>query len=135
MAKKIVVNAEYVQKYLEENGYPEVGSEDIVDKKWLQKFYKHCTMEQLEEWVAIEGAEVSPTDSESIYRMRLCMGILYKHFPKEPSAKKKSKYADYTNEQLLGLALEHDIVFEMCDDERILRMRAIMALRASKVID
>lgn len=135
MSKKLIVNQEYVQKYVEENGYPEVGSEDVVDKKWLQKFYKHLSMEQLEEWVAIEGLEVKPTDSEAIYRMRLAMAILYKHFPKEPTAKKKSKYADYTNEALLQLAIENDVVFEVCDDERILRMRAIMALRAAKVIE
>lgn len=129
------VNKEFVAKYVEENGYPEVGSPDVLDKKWLQKFYKHLDMEQLEEWVSIEGLEVAPTDSEAIYRMRLCMAVLYAHYPKAPTAKKKSKYADYTNEALLELALKHDVVFEMCDDERILRMRAIMALRASKVID
>lgn len=135
MAKKVVVNEKFVQEYLDTKGYPEVGSTDIVDQKWLQKFYKYCTLEQLADWVAIEGLEVKPTDSEAIYRMRLAMAVLYKHFPKAPSAKKRSKYADYTNEALLELALQNDVVFEICDDERILRMRAIMALRASKVIE
>jgi hypothetical protein len=129
------VNKDYVQQVVTKDGYPEVGN--FSDKKDLQKFYKHCTMDQLQEWVDVEGLTdtVSPTDSEPILRMRLCMAILYKHFPKAPSAKKKSKYSDYTNEQLLQLAIDKDVVFEMTDDDRILRMRAIMALRAAKVIE
>lgn len=137
MAKKNTINKVYVEKYLAETGYPEVGT--FEDKKDLQKFYKHCSMLELEQWVDLEGIsdKVTPSESEPIYRMRLCMAVLYLHFPKAPSegSKKKSKYADYTNEILLQLALDNEVVFEMCDDERILRMRAIMALRASKVID
>jgi hypothetical protein len=134
MAKQ-KLNKETVQKIVAKDGYPEVGT--YTDKKDLQKFYKHCTMDQLQEWVDVEGLTdtVSATDSEPILRMRLCMAILYKHFPKPEPTKKKSKYSDYTNEQLLQLAIDKDVVFEMTDDERILRMRAIMALRAAKVIE
>jgi hypothetical protein len=134
MAKKPQVNKAYVEKFVAEHGFPEVGH--FEDSKDLQKFYKHLSIEQLVDWVALEGLQdtVKPTDSEPIYRMRLAMAILYKHYPKAPSAKKKSKYADYTNEQLLQLAIDNDVVFEMCDDERILRMRAIMALRVKNII-
>lgn len=135
MAKAIKLNKDSVQKYVAEVGYPEVGSEDIVDQKWLQKFYKHLTDDQLTEWVEIEGLTYTASDSAPIERMRKCMAILYKHYPKAPSAKKKSKYADYTNEALMQLAVDHDIIFEVCDDERILRMRAIMALRVAKIIE
>lgn len=134
MAKAVKVNKEFVQKFLEDNnGYPEKGH--FTEKKDLQKFYKYLSDEQLAEWIAVEGLEFKPADSEAINRMRMAMAILYHWFPKAPSAKKKSKYADYTNEQLMDLALQNDVVFEICDDERILRMRAIMALRASKVIE
>jgi len=62
------------------------------------------------------------------------MTILRAHFPVEHKAKAESPYKKYTTEDLVQLAVDHDVVFETCDDERILRMRAIMALRASKVI-
>lgn len=129
MAKKPTVNKGYVEKYVVEHGYPEVGT--FEDKKDLQRFYKHVSTEQLLDWVGIEGLEVAAVDSEPIYRMRLCMAILYLHYPKAPSAKKKSKYADYTLEDLVSMAIDKDVVFETTDDERILRMRAIMALRAA----
>lgn len=134
MAKKTTINKEYVAKYVEENnGYPEVGT--FEDKKDLQKFYKHVPTEGLEDWVAIEGLEVAKVDSEPIYRMRLAMAVLYLHFPKAPSTKKKSKYADYSLEDLLQMALDKDVIFESTDDERILRMRAIMALRVAGHIE
>jgi hypothetical protein len=135
MAKKIVINEKFVQEYLKDNnGYPETGF--FKEQKDLQKFYKFCTDEQLAEWVDVEGLEYKPAESAPINRMRMAMAILYYHFPKpEAKAKKKSKYADYTNERLLELAMENDVLFEVCDDERILRMRAIMALRVAKVIE
>ena len=129
MAKQPTINKVYVEKYLVDNGYPEVGT--FTDKKDLQKFYKHVPTEQLVDWVGVEGIEVTPTDSEPIYRMRLCMAILYLNFPKAPSTKKKAKYADYTLEDLMTMATEKDVIFEVTNDERILRMRAIMALRVA----
>lgn len=134
MAKKIVINEKFVQEYLKDNnGYPETGF--FKEQKDLQKFYKHCTDEQLAEWVDLEGLEFKPAESQPINRMRMAMAILYYHFPKPEAKKKKSKYADYSNEQLLQLAMDKDVVFEVCDDERIMRMRAIMALRAHNVIE
>jgi hypothetical protein len=129
MAKTKVTKA-YVEKFLVDKGYPEVGFfED--DKDSLQKFYKHCTDEQVMEWVDIEGLEFTPSESAPINRMRACMAILYRHYPKAPSAKKKSKYADYTLEQLVTIAIDKDVPVETTDDERIMRMRVIMALRAA----
>lgn len=134
MAKKIVINKDYVQGVIAKDGYPEVGT--YKEQKDLQKFYKHCTMEQLIEWVELEGLEVKPTDSEPIMRMRLCMAVLYAHFPKEPTkGKKKSKYSDYDLDALVSMAIENDVAYEPCEDERIHRMRVIMALRANKVIE
>lgn len=134
--KKLKINREYVQNYIQETGFPEVGTYD--DPAMLKKFYKHCDAEQLAEWLALEGLSenVKPTDSEQIYRMRQCMEILYLHFPKTPAKKKKqSPYAVYTLDNLLELCLEADVELEMCDDERILRMRAIMALKPTGVFD
>lgn len=131
MTKKIT--AEYVQGVVAE-GYPEVG--DFKERKDLQKFYKHLSVEQLEDWVEVEGLEITPTDSEPIYRMRLAMAILYLHFPKAPAkTKKKSKYADYSTEDLVQMAIDKEVAFEVCEDQRILRMRAIMALRAAGHIE
>lgn len=130
---KTTINKAFVEKFLKDQGYPEVGH--FEEKKDLQKFYKHVSDEQLAEWVELEGVEFNPSDSEPINRMRMCMAILYKHFPKAPSAKKESKYAKYSLEDLMQMAMENDVVFEDTDDERILRMRAIMALRAAKVLD
>ena len=133
MAKAKKLNKESVQEFVSKNGYPEVGH--FEDRKDLQKFYKHLSISQLEDWTSLEGLEVKPTDSEPIYRMRLCMAVLYLHFPKAPAKKKQSKYAKYSNEDLVQMALDSNVAFETCDDERILRMRAIMALRANGVID
>lgn len=127
------VNKAFVEKYVQENGYPEVGF--FEDKKDLQKFYKFLSDEQLAEWIELEGLEFSPNESAPINRMRMCMAVLYHWFPKAPSSKKESKYAKYSLEDLMNLALKNDVVFEDTDDERILRMRAIMALRASNVIE
>lgn len=115
-----------------EKGFPEVGA--FEDKKALQKFYKQLDTELLEEWVALEGLEFTPAESAPIHRMRVCMAILYKHFPKKASGKKKSKYAKYTLEDLIQMAVDNDIEIEITEDERILRMRAIMALRDAKLI-
>jgi hypothetical protein len=134
MAKKMVINKAFVEAYLkDENGYPETGF--FKEQKDLQKFYKQCTDEQLAEWVGVEGLEFKPNESAPINRMRMAMAILYYHFPKESATKKKSKYADYTNEQLIQMVLDNDVPVEVTDDERIMRMRAIMALRAHKIIE
>ena len=137
MAKKKQLNITgkvVATDWVAENGYPAVGT--FTDKKVLQKFYKQLPTEVLEDWCAKEGLEYKPcTDNDSIHRMRVAMAILYLHFPKETKAKPKSKYADYTLEQLVDMALEHSVAVEMTDDTRILRMRLIMGLRASKVID
>lgn len=113
--------------------YPEVGN--FTDKKELQKFYKKLSTEQLEEWVELEGLEIKPTDSAPIYRMRLAMAILYHHFPKAPAKKKSKRKYELETEQYVQLAIDNDVIFETSDDERILRMRAIMALRAHNVIE
>lgn len=134
MAKAVKITKESVAKTLAElNGYPEVGY--FKEQKDLQKFYKHLTDEQLAEWTEVEGLEYKPAESQPINRMRMAMAVLYKHFPKQTSAKKKSKYADYTNEQLVEMCLEKSVPFEPTEDDRIMRMRAIMALRAHGIIE
>lgn len=130
---KTTINQKFVQEYLEEEGYPEVNH--FEDRKDLQKFYKHCTNEQLEAWLELEGLEHTENESEAINRMRMCMAILYNSFPKAPSKKKESKYSKYSLEDLVELAVEHSVPVEITDDERIMRMRTIMALRAAGKID
>ena len=128
--KNTKVNAiEFVSK----KGYPEVGH--FTEEKDLQKFYKQLPTEQLSGWASLEGLTWKPCpESPAIDRMRIAMAILYKHFPRKTAPKKESKYAKYSLEDLVELASEHDVMIEMCEDERILRMRLIMGLRACKVI-
>jgi len=114
--------------------YPEVG--DYEDSADLKKFYKKLSVEQLEEWVELEGLEVTPTDSPQIYRMRLCMAILYKHFPKAESKPKSKRKYTQTTEELVAMALDNDV--EVKDDkgnEQILRMYTIMALKKAGLLD
>lgn len=121
--------------YISENGYPEVGS--FVDQKMLQRFYKQLDTAVLEDWAELEGLTYKPcTDSEPIHRMRVAMAILYKHFPKAPSAsKKKSKYGEYTTECLMQMALDNNVLVEPTDNDQIMRMRVIMALRVHGVLE
>ena len=134
MTKKLNIIKAFVEKFLKDNnGYPELGH--FEDKKDLQKFYKHLSDEQLAEWIETEGLEFTPVESQAINRMRMAMAVLYLHFPKAPSTKKKSKYADFSLEDLLTMAIDKDVIFEQTDDERILRMRAIMALRVAGHIE
>ena len=112
--------------------YPEVGTFK-VDKD-LKKMYKKLSDDQLDEWLDIEGwtSEYKPTESPQINRMRKCMVILYKHFPKESSAKKKNAgWKQFTIEDLLMIATERAAVYEFSDHEAILRMRVIMAIKAT----
>ena len=133
-AVKVMVEGKVdAQAYVKANGYPEVGS--VADEKSLQKFYKQLDTAQVEEWVALEGLTFKPCEEQpAIHRMRACMAILRKHFPVEVKAKKESPYKKYTTEDLVQMALDNSVAFEPAEDERILRMRAIMALRANKVI-
>ena len=121
---------EYVAKY----GYPEVGV--FVEKKDLQKFYKQLDTATLEDWCEVEGLTYNPCEeNESIHRMRVAMAILYKHYPKQTKAKKTSKYAKYSLENLVDMAIDNNVAVEDTSDERIMRMRLIMGLRASGIID
>ncbi|MGL5191218.1 MAG: hypothetical protein ACRC7S_16385 [Cetobacterium sp.] len=120
--------------YVTEYGYPEVGV--FVEKKDLQRFYKQLDTDMLEDWCAVEGLEYNPCeDNESIHRMRVAMAILYKHYPKQTKAKSKSKYAQYTLENLVDMAIENGVAVEDTSDERIMRMRLIMGLRANGIVE
>lgn len=125
--KKVTVEAKV--------GYPEVGS--VADHKALKKVYKGLTDEQLDEWLSLEGLtdKVKLSGHGPIDRMRKCMAITNLHFPKPVAVKTKSKYADYTTEQLVQMAMDNEI--EVKDDKgdmRILRMYTIMALKEAGIL-
>jgi hypothetical protein len=132
MAKTKKINA---VEFVAEKGYPEVGY--FSDQKELQKFYKQLPTDVLEDWASVEGWTYKPCpESEPIHRMRVAMAILYGHFPKAPAkSKKKSKYSEYSLADLMQMCLDEDVPVEYTESEQIMRMRAIMALRAHKVID
>lgn len=111
-------------------GHPAVWETDKV----LKKYYKQLDIEDIVEWGTKLGTTFKACDDPAIFRMRACMAILYHFFPKETKPKKKSKYADYTLEQLVEMAATNNVPVEPTDDERILRMRVIMMLRAHGII-
>lgn len=117
--------------------YPEVGT--VTEQKDLKKVYKKLTDAQLDEWLAIEGLtdQVKLSGHASIDRMRKCMAITALHFPKEPSASsKKSKYSDFTTEQLVQMALDNDVIVkDDKGDPRILRMYTIVALKEAGILE
>lgn len=118
--------------------YPEVG--DFEDEKAIKKYTKGLSDAELAEWVEIEGVEYKPNDHQAINRMRMAMAIKGLHFPdtvaKKGSTKKKSKYGDFTTEDLVQMAIDNDI--EVRDDKgdmRILRMYTIMALKDAGLLE
>lgn len=119
----------------QEVDYPEVGS--FKDEKYLKKFYKQLSDEQLDEWVGLEGLSYKTCEHESINRMRKCMAILELHFPKKPKAntKSKSKYSQYSTEELVAMANKHGLpVKDSKGSDQILRMYTIMELRKAGLI-
>lgn len=121
MAKKVV---------LKKVGHPaEFASQEV-----LKKYYKKLSTQEVEAWVSELSLSFNASTDASIHRMRACMAVLYHFFPKQVSVKAKSKYAEYSTEELITIAADSNIPVEVCDDMRILRMRTIMALRAHKVI-
>lgn len=116
--------------------YPEVG--EFKDEKAIKKYIKKLSDEELQEWCELEGATWKPNDHASINRMRMAMAIKAVHFPelaKPKKTKKKSKYADYSTEDLVQMALDNDVVVpDAKGDERIERMYTIMALRKAGLI-
>lgn len=112
--------------------FPEKGS--ITDPKELKRFYKKLSNEQLDEWLALEGLTYTESDHAAINRMRKCMAILYYFFPKETKGKKKSVYAGYSTEDLIAMATEAQVTYKPSENEPIMRMRLIMALREAGYI-
>lgn len=121
-------------EFVEKNGFPEL--EIFVEKADLQKFYKKLDTAVLEDWAALEGVEFKPNEHASIHRMRVAQAILFKRFPKPaPKAKQDSPYKKFSTEELVQMAVDHEVPVEATDDLRILRMRLIMSLRAHKIVE
>ncbi|AID50591.1 hypothetical protein [Bacillus phage CP-51] len=114
--------------------YPEVGHFESIDD--IKKFYKRLSMEQIGEWAEIEGLDWKHNDNPGINRMRACMAISNHHFPKKTSGKKKAKYGHLSTEDLLAMAIENDVEVRepKGDNENILRMYTIMALREAGLL-
>ena len=111
--------------------YPAVGS--FSEHKALKKAIKKLSDVQLIEWATLSGLTWKPSEHEAINRMRVAMAINELHFPKERKAS-KSKYSGYTTEQLVAMASEANVEYKPTEDTKILRMRAIMALREAGYI-
>lgn len=116
--------------------FPEVG--EFKTEKDMKKYIKKLSDDELQEWCELEGATWKPNDHQSINRMRMAMAIKAIHFPDtapKASKKKKSKYADYTTEDLVQMALDNDIpIKDAKGDPRIERMYTIMALREAGLL-
>lgn len=108
--------------------YPTVGSVDI---KGLKKICKAMSDEEIQAWVSHAKLSVKDYGDVAINRMRQIMAIKGIYFPETVAKpKEKSKYADHTLEQLVAMASDGNVPVEITENERILRMRVIMALRA-----
>jgi len=107
-------------------GYPAVGS--FSEQKLLKKAIKKMSDADLIAWAAAEGLTWKHNDHAAILRMRVAMAINELHFPKA-APKSKAKYADYPMETLIQMASEAELEYKPTDDQRILRMRVIMALK------
>lgn len=127
---------EEVDEEDEEIEFPEVG--DFEDVNSMKKYIKGLTTEQLQAWCELEGAEWVANEHPSINRMRMAVAIKSVHFPEtapKKGTKKKSKYAEYTTEELVQMALDNDVhVRDDKGNERILRMYTIVALREAGLI-
>jgi hypothetical protein len=122
------------KKTVEVTTFPEVGF--FADLAAFKKHVKGLTDEQILEWVGLNNLTVKNYESAPINRMRRIMAIKELHFPTpEKPAKTKSPYSKYETEELVQMAVDNEVLFEVCDDPKILRMRAIMALRAHHVIE
>lgn len=122
---------------IEDPEYPERGY--FKTEKDIKKYIKKLTDEQLADWCELEGIKWKPSDNQSINRMRMAMAIKSYHgfgLPQGSGKKSKSKYAQYTTEELIKMALDNDVyVRDAKGDPRILRMYAIMALREAGVLE
>jgi len=122
------------KKTVEVTTFPGVGF--FADVAAFKKHVKGLTYDQVVEWTELHGLTVKDYGSEPINRMRRIMAIKELHFPTpEKPAKTKSPYSKYETEELVQMAVDNEVLFEVCDDPKILRMRAIMALRAHHVIE
>lgn len=126
----------FVDDYLVTEGYPAVGvfAPNDDGKKALKKFYSYVPDEFLDLWVETAQLTYKPCENAQIARMRKCMAIMELHYPSAPKAggaSGKGKYSDLATEWLVAQAVEHNVPVEVCEDDRILRMRVIMALRAA----
>jgi len=115
--------------------YPEKGSFETEDG--LKEFYQKLSDAQLAEWMQLEGIEYKHSDNVGINRMRMAMALTNYHFPKVSMAKKKkSKYGDYTTEDLVAMAIENNIAIkDDRGDMRILRMYTIMGLKEAGILE
>lgn len=110
--------------------YPEKGTKTVEELKAL---YKRLTDKHLDDWLELEGLTYTPSDNPGINRMRKCMAITNFHHPKANGGsgkKSKSKYAQYTTEDLVQLCMDNNVeVKDSQGDMRILRMYCIISLR------
>jgi len=116
--------------------FPEKGS--FKDEKAIRKYIKKLSDKHLYEWCELEGVTWKHNDNAPINRMRAAMAIKAFHFPAlapKGDSKPKSKYADYTDEQLIAMAAEKGIkVKDAKGDPRINRMYHIIALREAGIL-
>ena len=137
-------------KSIREGAYPDLTlsdsgtsepTEDVVtypdsfaDQKSLKKYIKKQSDQYLIDWGNSLELTWKDSDHKAILRMRVAMAINEKFYPKEKKVSKKSKYAEYTTEQLVQMAVDNNVEYKPTEDTRILRMRAIMALREAGYI-
>jgi len=134
-----------------EDGYPakkagedtqeEANAEDVLEVLGeiesldeFKEFFKDLDTDTAVICVNALDLEIKPTDNPNIYRMRLSMALQRHLFPehfKPKKSEKKTKYGDYSTEELEAIAKKNKVEFENNPHEGIHRMRLIMALKKS----
>lgn len=119
--------------------YPEKGV--FPDEKAIKGYIKKLSDPELYEWCELEGVTWKTNEHDGINRMRAAMAMKSFHMGTASAStgksKKKGKYSDYTTEELVAMALEHDVDVKPYngDDMRILRMYTIMALKDAGLLE
>jgi len=109
---------------------------DTIDE--LKDFMKDIDTSTLEYMATGLGLDWKPTYHPNIHRMRISMAIQKHYFPelfKPKEAKKKAKYGDFSTDELFEMAQQNDIEVKKSGNEPIDRMRVIMKLKESGVLE
>lgn len=106
---------------------------EFEDIKEFKDYFRELDDYTAEYMARALNLEWKPTDKPQIHRMRISMAIQRHLFPElfkpKETSSKKSKYGDYSTDELVTMAKENKVGWKETDNEPINRMRVIQALK------